>query len=103
MVAKEGPIGHTPALEAEMRLSFVGITPDTPSNGCPAVYVDEDTGDIWFQGPVVTGQEALAEVARHSPIGATESVVRLPAVMGPIIMEAVSGTYERGRRGPGEH
>lgn len=86
-----------------MRISFVGITPDTPSNGCPAVYVDEDTGDIWFQGPAVIDQEALAEVARHSPIGATESVVRLPAVMGSIIMEAVNGTYERGRRGPGEH
>jgi hypothetical protein len=86
-----------------MRLSFVGITPDTPDSQCPAVYVDEDTGDIWFQGPAVIDRRALAEVARHSPIGATESVVRLPAVMGPIIMEAVSGTYERGRRGPGPH
>jgi hypothetical protein len=96
-------LGTLPALEAEMRLSFVGITPDTPDSQCPAVYVDEDTGDIWFQGETVTDQEALAEVARHSPIGATESVVRLPAVMGPIVMEAVSGTYERGRRGPGPH
>jgi hypothetical protein len=67
------------------------------------VYVDEDTGDIWFQGPAVTDQDALAEVARHSPIGATESVVKLPPVMGPIVMEAVSGTYERGRQGPGPH
>ena len=58
-----------------MRLSFVGITPDTPDSQCPAVYVDEDTGDIWFQGPAVMDQQALAEVARHSPIGATESVV----------------------------
>ena len=86
-----------------MRLSFVGITPDTQDSQCPAVYVDEDTGDLWFQGPAVTDQEALVEVARHSPIGATESVVRLPAVMGPIIMEAGSGAYERGRRGPGLH
>ena len=86
-----------------MRLSFIGITPDTPSNGCPAVYVDEDTGEFWFQGESVTDPEALAEVARHSPIGARESVVKLPPVMGAIIVEAVSGTYERGRRGPGEH
>jgi len=96
-------LGTLPALEAEMRLSFVGITPDTPDSQCPAVYVDEDTGDIWFQGETVTDLEALAEVAGHSPIGATESVVKLPAVMGPIVMEAVSGTYERGRRGPGAH
>ena len=39
-----------------MRLSFVGITPDTRSQ-CPAVYVDEDTGDIWFQGETVTDPE----------------------------------------------
>ena len=86
-----------------MRLCFVGISPDTPDNGCPAVYVDEDTGEIWFQGETVTSPAALAEVARHSPIGPRESVVKLPAVMGPIIMEAVNGTYEQGRRGPGEH
>ena len=37
-----------------MRLSFVGITPDTPDSQCPAVFVDEDTGEIWFQGETVT-------------------------------------------------
>ena len=52
-----------------MRLSFVGITPNTPDSECPAVYVDEDTGDIWFQGETVTDPAALAEVAGHSPIG----------------------------------
>ncbi|MBV9449003.1 MAG: hypothetical protein JO345_24210 [Streptosporangiaceae bacterium] len=86
-----------------MRLSFVGITPDTPDNGCPAVYVDEDTGDIWFQGETVTDSVALAEVARHSPVGTGESVVRLPPVMRSIVVEAASGTYERGRQGPGPH
>ena len=86
-----------------MRLSFVGITPDTPDNGCPAVYVDEDTGDIWIQGPAVTDSGALAEVARHSPIGADEAVVKVPLVMRSFVMEAVNGTYERGRQGPGPH
>jgi hypothetical protein len=86
-----------------MRLSFVGITPDTPDNGCPAVYVDEDTGDIWVQGEMVTGAAALAEVALHSPIGAGEGVVKLPPVMRSFVMEAVNGTYELGRRGPGPH
>jgi hypothetical protein len=86
-----------------MRLSFVGITPGTPDNECPAVYVDEDTGDIWFQGEQVTAVDALTEVARHSPIGADEAVVKLPPVMKAIILEAVNGTYERGREGPGAH
>lgn len=86
-----------------MRLSFVGITPNTPDSECPAMYVDEDTGDLWFQGETITDPEALAEVAGHSPIGTRESVVKLPPVMAQIIMEAVNGTYERGRRGPGVH
>jgi hypothetical protein len=92
-------------MEVVMRLSFsfVGITPDTPDSECPAVYVDEDTGDIWFQGETVTDSAALAEVGRHSPIGARESIVKLPPVMKSVIMEAASGTYERGRQGPGPH
>lgn len=86
-----------------MRLSFVGITPDTPDNGCPAVYVNEDSGEFWFQGEKVTDPNALAEVEQHSPIGVNESIVRLPREMAAIVMEAVSGTYERGRKGPGPH
>jgi hypothetical protein len=33
------------------------------------VFVEEDTGEIWFQGETVTDPVELAEVARHSPIG----------------------------------
>jgi len=96
-------LGTPSILEAVMRLSFVGITPDTPDSQCPAVFVDEATGEIWFQGETVTDPAELAEVARHSPIGASESVVKLPPVMRAIVMEAVNGTYERGRQGPGPH
>jgi hypothetical protein len=86
-----------------MRLAFVGITPSTSDDECPAVFVDEDTGDIWFQGETVTDPDALAEATEHSPIGAKESIVKLPPVMKAIILEAVNGTYEPGRRGPGRH
>jgi hypothetical protein len=86
-----------------MRLSFVGITPNTPDNECPAVFVDEDSGDIWFQGETVTDPTELEEITRHSPIGEKESVVKLPPDMKAIILEAVHGTYERGRHGPGQH
>jgi hypothetical protein len=30
-------------------------------------------------------------------------VVKLPPAMKAIILEAVNGTYERGRKGPGPH
>jgi hypothetical protein len=96
-------LGTLPISEGIMRLSFVGITPDTPDNGCPAVYVDEETGDIWIQGETVSDQRALAEVARHSPLGPGEAVVKVPPVMKSFVMEAVHGTYERGRQGPGPH
>jgi len=96
-------MGTSQIWEAVMRLSFVGITPDTPDNGCPAVYVDEDTGDLWFQGEAITDPRALAEVAGHSPLGQGEAVVKLPPVMKPFVMEAVNGTYDRGRQGPGPH
>jgi hypothetical protein len=103
MTARVAHLGTLLIPEGIMRLSFVGITPDTPDNGCPAVYVDEDTGDIWIQGPAVTDSEALAEVAQHSPIGAGEAVVKVPPIMKSFVMEAVNGSYERGRQGPGPH
>ncbi len=57
-----------------MRLSFVGITPDTPDSQCPAVFVDEDTGEIWFQGETVTdpggaGGSCQAQPDRRERVG----------------------------------
>lgn len=74
-----------------MRIRFVGIDPDTGGNNCPAVFVDEDSGDIWFQGEAVTDSTALSEVAKHSPIGGQEAVVKLPSRMAAIILEAING------------
>jgi hypothetical protein len=75
-----------------MRIRFVGIDPGTGGDHCPAVFVDEDTGEIWFQGETVTDPAALAEVAKHSPIGPKESIVKLPDRMKAIILEAISGS-----------
>jgi hypothetical protein len=72
-----------------MRLVFMGIDPDTDADHCPAVFIDEETGDLLFQGSAVTDPCVLADVARHSQIGDDESVVRLPARMKQIILEAV--------------
>ena len=74
-----------------MALRFAGIDPGTNGDHCPAVFVDEETGDFVFQGWTVTDPGALADVARHSPIADSESVVRLPARMRQIILEALSG------------
>jgi hypothetical protein len=74
-----------------MTLLFIAIDPEMDSDHCPAVFVEEETGDLLFQGWTVTDAAMLAEVARHSPIADSESVVRLPARMRAIILEALSG------------
>ena len=74
-----------------MALRFIGIDPDTGGDHCPAVFVDEETGDFLLQGWTVTDPATLAAIAEHSPIADNESVVRLPARMRAIILEAVSG------------
>jgi hypothetical protein len=80
---------------------FVGVDPDSPDEECATVYIDPLTGDCFFQGRIVSDPEVLAMIAAHGPIGADEAVVWLPARMRPIIAEAVTGSYERGRQGAG--
>ncbi len=74
-----------------MALVFIAIDPETDSDHCPAVFVEEETGDLLFQGWTVTDAATLAEVSRRSPVADNESVVRLPARMRAIILEALSG------------
>jgi len=74
-----------------MPLKFIAIDPDTNGDHCPAVFVEEETGDLLFQGWTVTDPAKLAEVDGHSPVADNESVVRLPARMRAIILEALSG------------
>ena len=74
-----------------MALKFIAIDPDTDQDHCPAVFVEEETGDLLFQGWTVTSPATLAEVGGHSTVADNESVVRLPARMRDIIVEALRG------------
>jgi hypothetical protein len=77
------------ALEATVGIRFVGIDPDTGGNNCPAVFLDDETGDLLFQGWTVTISAELAEMGAHSPLADDETVVRIPARMRAIIREAI--------------
>jgi len=46
---------------------------------------------LLFQGAAVTDPVVLTESGTHSPLAETESLVRLPARMRAIILEALSG------------
>ncbi|MEU6777961.1 hypothetical protein ABZ912_02075 [Nonomuraea angiospora] len=81
-----------------MRLDFVGVDPNNATDDCPSVFVDPETGDFYFVGDHVTDPEILAWINSDSRIKPGEVVNRLPAAMAQIIMEAASGSYERGKR-----
>jgi hypothetical protein len=49
-----------------MALVFAGIDPDTGGDNCPAVFIDDETGDLIFQGWTVTDPKMLADVVKHS-------------------------------------
>ncbi len=72
-----------------MALTLIAIDPDTGGDHCPAVFVDGETGDLFFQGWTITDRQVLANIDEHSRIAETESVVRLPARMRAIILEAL--------------
>jgi hypothetical protein len=72
-----------------MALRFIGIDPDTPGGNCPSVWVDDQTGDLVFQGWEETDDANRAEIASRSPILVHERIVRLPARMRPVIRQAL--------------
>jgi hypothetical protein len=89
-----------------MALKFLAIDPGTDGDNCPAVFVEKETGDLLFQGWTVTDPQTLAEAGKHSPIADNESLVRLPARMRAIILEALNGqgaAIQRADRGDDEH
>jgi hypothetical protein len=46
-----------------MALIFMTIDPETDSDHCPAVFVEEETGDMLFQGWTVTDPPTLCSAA----------------------------------------
>ena len=70
-----------------MALRFIGVDPDTPNTGSPAVWVDEDDGSIVLQGWKITDAETMAQVRARGPIPDHETVLRLPGRMAPFLQE----------------
>ena len=52
-----------------MQLALVAIDPGTDGSNCPALFADEETGDLLVQGWTVTDERTLADASRHSPSG----------------------------------
>lgn len=81
-----------------MALRFIGKDPDSPNNGSPTVWLDEDDGSIVIQGWRITDESTLAEITAEKAIPDHETVVRLPARMAPFLMEVCDGDGAAGVR-----
>ncbi|MEU4498895.1 hypothetical protein AB0F96_37005 [Streptomyces sp. NPDC023998] len=74
-----------------MNIRFVGIDPDTDDDGCPTVWVDADTADLLIQSYTADDESAArcdATSPARAPIPPTETVIRIPRRMVPIIRKA---------------
>jgi hypothetical protein len=74
-----------------MALRFISKDPDSPNNGSPTVWLDEDDGSIVIQGWRITDESTLAKITADKAIPDHETVVRLPARMAPFLMEVCDG------------
>jgi hypothetical protein len=78
---------HTPVRKAAMALRLIGVDPDSPNNGSPTVWLDEEDQSIVIQGWKVTDAATISEITTTRPIPGHETVVRLPARMAPLLLE----------------
>ncbi|WP_406454885.1 hypothetical protein OH768_18170 [Streptomyces sp. NBC_01622] len=76
-----------------MSLRFIGIDPETKTADSPTVWVDQEKGELVFQGwkpdPQLEAECATFEVPGHAVgIPVDEAVIRIPARMVHMIREA---------------
>lgn len=78
---------HTPVRKAAMALRLIGVDPDSPNNGSPTVWLDEEDQSIVIQGWKITDDDTISEITATKPTPGHETVVRLPARMAPFLQE----------------
>lgn len=70
-----------------MTLRFLGIYPNTPNDGSPTMWIEEETGDLIIQSwraddATVREAQEVGSVPGHSTdVPEHETVIRLPANM----------------------
>ena len=82
---------QSPERKAVVSLRFIGVDPDSPNNGSPAVWLDEADGSIVIQGWKITDEHTMSEITAAKPVPDHETVVRVPARMAAFLMEACGG------------
>jgi hypothetical protein len=71
-----------------MSLRFIGGDPDSPVDGSPRVWIDEEDGSFVLQGWKITDDATLSQIKARGPIPEHETLLRLPARMAPFLRKA---------------
>ena len=71
-----------------MTLRFIGVDPDSPNNGSPTVWLDDEDDSIVIQGWKIADERTMSEITAVKPVPNHETVVRVPARMAAFLMEA---------------
>jgi len=70
-----------------MALRLIGVDPESPNNGSPTVWIDEEDDSIVIQGWKITDAPTLAGIHATAPTPDHETVLRLPRRMAPFLRE----------------
>lgn len=70
-----------------MALRLIGKDPDSPNNGSPTVWIDEEDGSIVIQGWRIEAGPTLDDIQKTARIPAHETVLRIPRRMAPFLRE----------------
>lgn len=74
-----------------MTLVFLGIDPNTPNDGSPTIWREQETGDLIIQSwradeATIAQAQAVGSIPGHTTdIPPHETVIRLPANMIPFL------------------
>ena len=74
-----------------MSLRLIGKDPNSPNNGSPTVWLDEEDDSIVIQGWRIEDEATLAAIVAAGPVPHHEVVLRLPSRMAPFLLEVSRG------------
>jgi|SRR5690606_19367031 len=82
--------------ENSLAFRFIGKWNRSPDGDSPALWMDEETGDVILQGWKIDDQEEIAELletSERSEIPENETVIRFPADMVNLLREVADGGF----------
>jgi hypothetical protein len=71
-----------------MAIQLIGKDPNTPNNGSPTIWRDDD-GSLIIQSYLIDDDATMDVVGQTGPVPDYEGVVRLPERMIPLLRQAI--------------